>query len=225
MYLQRINDIRLDSGAVRCLQLFRDICGPNFLENTVLVTTMWDKGKDPVLVEENEDTELELINVHWNVLMQSGAMYERSNNKKEDCTNIVSRIVQRQPKMAKLQEEVAMKGLGVGETGAGMNLLKHLSAEIEKLTKTFQEKIKKLEESHAKETEARTKETEARTKETEALKKQTEVLEARLMKYELDRGLLTSGGSKRVEGQGVADKDKVRRKKTFGERLRFLVSK
>lgn len=176
MYLQRITDVRLDSGAVRCLQLFSDICGPQFLENTILLTTMWDKAKGDILVLENEDTELELKTVHWKSLMESGAVYQRSYNEKQACNEIIDLIVQKQPKMAVLQEEVGTKGLGVGDTSAGKNLSKILAEEIERLTKTFQEKFKMMEESHA--------------KETAALKKQTEHLSERLRKIEDDQIIL-----------------------------------
>ncbi|KAL0630929.1 hypothetical protein Q9L58_010217 [Maublancomyces gigas] len=185
MYLQRINDIRLDSGAVRCLQLFRDICGPRFLQNTILLTTMWDKGKDASLVLENEDTEMELKDVHWKGLIESGAVYQRSFNEKEACNKIIDLIVQKQPKMAKLQEEVGMNGLGVGDTDAGKNLLRVVSEQIAKLTETFQEKFKLLEESHAKETAAL-------EKQKEDLEKQKEDLKEKLRKYKSDRKMLIS---------------------------------
>lgn len=196
MYLQRINDTRIDSGAVRCLQLFRDICGPHFLQNTILLTTMWDKGKDATLFVENEDNEVELQTVYWKSLMQSGAMYHRSYNKQEDCNEIIDLIVQKQPKMAKLQEEVGSKGLGVGDTGAGKNLLRILSEEIAKLSKTFQEKIKLLEESQA--------------NETAGLNKQVADLKKRLKKCESDMGLLTPK---------VRDKDKIPKKESLWSRM------
>lgn len=207
MYLQRINDTRIDSGAVRCLQLFRDICGPHFLQNTILLTTMWDKGKDAALVEENEDNEVELQTVYWKSLIKSGAMYHRSYNKQEACNEIIDLIVQKQPKTAKLQEEVGRNGLGVGDTDAGKNLLKILSEEIAKLSKTFQEKFKLLEECHA--------------KEMAEWKQQRKDLEERLRKCELDKTLLTpKERSKEAAEPEVRDKDKIPKKKYWFRRFK-----
>lgn len=171
---------------------------------------MWDKGKDEILVMENEDTELELQTVHWKSLVESGAMYQRSYNEKQACNKIIDLIVQKQPKLAKLQEEVGINGLGVGETDAGRNLLKVLSEEIASLTKTFQEKFKLLEESHA--------------RDKAAFKKQTEDLEERLRKCEQDQSMLTTKEKpKATAGQEVRDKDRRSKKNWFGGSLKKLL--
>lgn len=63
LYFHRITDTRMDGGAQRCAKLFEDICGSTFLQNTALITTMWDKY--PEDFDAAEETERELINQYW----------------------------------------------------------------------------------------------------------------------------------------------------------------
>lgn len=213
MYLQRVTDTRLDGGAVRSLQLFGDICGPDFLKNTVLLTTMWDKGQSPNLVEEYEDTEQELKDNYWKELIQSGAMYMRSYNKKDACNEILNLIVQKLPEIPKLQQEVAINGLDVGDTGAGANLMKVLAAEMERITKVFQDRVRKLEESHAKLVEER-------NIESKAVAKERELWAAKLEKFERDQRLLTPRErSRRFKIQESIDKGNTRKKRGMADRI------
>lgn len=104
LYSQPITDSDLNGGLVRSLRLFGDICGPNFLKNTALMTTMWDDCLDSDQMEDNEDTELELKGVHWRYLIQRGAMYERSYSTTADCNRIINRIIEKIPNLPKLPD-------------------------------------------------------------------------------------------------------------------------
>lgn len=53
----------MDGGAIRALKLFEDICGGNFLQNSAVITTMWDKY--PGSREEHIKREQELMNEYW----------------------------------------------------------------------------------------------------------------------------------------------------------------
>lgn len=53
----------MDGGAIRCVRLFGDICGVDFLQNTALITTMWDKY--PEEVQAYKETERELLSQYW----------------------------------------------------------------------------------------------------------------------------------------------------------------
>lgn len=137
MYLHRITDGRMDGGAVRSLKLFRNICGPDFYQNTIMFTTMWDMGNDDTAFVRAEK---ELKEEHWQELMGGGAMYARGYNRKEDCNKILNMIVQKQGRIAKLQEEVGKCGLNVGETEAGKVLYTDIGKELEKMKKMFEER-------------------------------------------------------------------------------------
>lgn len=119
------------------MKLFRNICGPDFYQNTIMFTTMWDMGNDDTAFLRAEK---ELKEDHWQELMVGGAMYARGYNKKEDCNRILSMIVKKQGKIAKLQDEVGTCGLNVGETEAGKVLYTDLGKELEKMKKMFEER-------------------------------------------------------------------------------------
>lgn len=53
----------MDGGAIRALKLFEDICGGNFLQNSAVITTMWDKY--PGSHKEHIEREQELMNEYW----------------------------------------------------------------------------------------------------------------------------------------------------------------
>lgn len=53
----------MDGGAIRTLKLFQDICGAEFLRNSAVITTMWDKY--PGNEKKYRETERELINEYW----------------------------------------------------------------------------------------------------------------------------------------------------------------
>lgn len=53
----------MDGGAIRTMKLFENICGAKFLQNSVVITTMWDKY--PEDRQTNEQIERQLINEYW----------------------------------------------------------------------------------------------------------------------------------------------------------------
>lgn len=201
MYLHRITDDRMDGGAVRSLKLFRNICGENFYQNTVMFTTMWDKSNDTTALERNEK---ELIGEHWKELISGGAMYARGYNKKEGCDEILSLIVQRQPMTAKLQEEVGDQGMEVGDTVAGAFLWADLGREVEKMKKIFEERyVKFIEES-------------------KTWKIEKELLMAKMNKLERDQELLKPKKARRKAQKAETSPsrgNKATKKESFGRKV------
>lgn len=95
IYMTRITDRRFEESMARRLTRFNKLIGTDSHENTVLLTTMWDEGTTRDQIQQFEDTEQELKTHSWVELIRSGAMCERSFNKKAVCHEIISRIVQR----------------------------------------------------------------------------------------------------------------------------------
>lgn len=62
IYLQKINDIGLAYVVESFLMMFSDICVPNFLEHTVLLTTKWDKSR-ATDIETSDGSEVALKEV------------------------------------------------------------------------------------------------------------------------------------------------------------------
>lgn len=95
IYLQKITDVTLAYVVESFLLMFSDICVPNFLEHTVLLTTKWDKNRVTDL-ETSDESEVALKEVYWKSLLDAGAMYSRNYHKMRGCKDIVSMIVQKQ---------------------------------------------------------------------------------------------------------------------------------
>lgn len=200
MYLHRITDERMDGGAVRSLKLFRNICGENFYQNTVMFTTMWDKSNDTTALVRNET---ELKEDHWKELISGGAMYARGYNKKEDCNKILSLIVGKQPMTAKLQEEVGDQGMEVGHTVAGAFLWADLGREVEKMKKIFEERYVKFVE------------------ESKTWKIEKELLIAKMNKLERDQELLKPKKARRKAQKAETSPSRANRsiKESFGRKI------
>lgn len=93
IYFQRITDVELDHGAEKCLDWLSVSCGPDFIENTILLTTMWDKVTNPETALEFEEKD------ESGNYKQSGAMYGRSSNDKAGCNKIINQIIGKVPRM------------------------------------------------------------------------------------------------------------------------------
>lgn len=83
----------LDKTAEICLDWLSDVCGPEFIEHTILLTTMWDKVTNSELAWEFEEKG------ESGNSKQSGALYSRSSNDKAGCNKIINQIFGKAPKM------------------------------------------------------------------------------------------------------------------------------
>lgn len=216
VFLHRITDTRVDGGSARSLNLFGNICGADFLKNTVMVTTMWDKRRDPEDLGESEDVERDLLSEHWSHFLKvdtgtegvpvvesiggaevvelaedarsdGSAMYARSYNNKQNCEEIIRRIVAQAPGIPVLQKEVGEEGKGIGETEAGKELDRELAILQEEHLKAIDE-LGKLHEEALKASETRT---------AAMLEEEKKLREEQMAISERDRIEL----SKRVEGE------------------------
>lgn len=144
----------MDGGAIRTMKLFENICGAKFLQNSVVITTMWDKY--PENQRTNEQIERQLINEYWHNFLGvrlgkgdvrsvanckthkpielgiasndepigavSGAMYVRSDNRKETFEKIIGMMIKKDRGMPKLQRELLGERKSLRETTAGLGL-------------------------------------------------------------------------------------------------------
>lgn len=142
----------MDGGAIRCVRLFGDICGVDFLQNTALITTMWDKYPE----ETYEETERELLGQYWfnhltmrfdesgaavvdvllgprpevvtlhpditKIYTSKGAMYARSTNEKEMFENIVRQFIDQTPVIMPKLQRELNEGKLLADTIAGRRL-------------------------------------------------------------------------------------------------------
>lgn len=68
IYMHRISDIRMGWTSQQNFRMFRKLCGEKAAENVIIITTMWDKGR-----EEGESREKDLQNVYFKAALDDGA--------------------------------------------------------------------------------------------------------------------------------------------------------
>lgn len=115
IYLHRISDVRIDGTAIRNLDMFSRLCGPDAMKNVVILTTRWDETRLNVA----QRTETELINTYFKGFIDSGAQVLRHKNTVESAREVIAAIIDRPP-IAHLQViNEMMSGRSLLETEAG----------------------------------------------------------------------------------------------------------
>ena len=101
------------------LHMFRKLCGTENMANVSLVTTMWDT----VTPEVGAARERELYKPggFWASMIASGASFNRYDGTAENAQELVLSMVENDPTMIKLQQEIA-SGKALIETDAGASI-------------------------------------------------------------------------------------------------------
>jgi len=68
LFTHRITDVRMSGTPHRNLRMFGELCGAKSARNVVLLTTMWDKARNP---EEANKREAGLKERYWNVMIHT----------------------------------------------------------------------------------------------------------------------------------------------------------
>ncbi|KAF9526003.1 P-loop containing nucleoside triphosphate hydrolase protein, partial [Crepidotus variabilis] len=132
LLLHRITDNRLNGGAHRLLNVFKDICGPDALKNSLLVTTMWDQIEEA----QGSEREQELAEAFWSPMIARGARVKRFLNTPESALDIVSLLANdalQYPLL--LQVELVDEGKDLARTTAGRSILSWLNDRLDVIRK------------------------------------------------------------------------------------------
>jgi hypothetical protein len=116
--MQRISDVRMSGLPRHNLNIFRQLCGDNNLNNTVIVTTMWSK----VGREEAREAELAINNAWFKPILDKGARLSRHNNDVQSAQAIIYSIIENQPRTLRIQHELVDLGKDISQTAAGEEL-------------------------------------------------------------------------------------------------------
>ncbi|KAJ3556471.1 hypothetical protein NP233_g11970 [Leucocoprinus birnbaumii] len=96
LYMHRITDNRMAGSAETISRIFRRLCGEDFHQRVVLVTTMWpseeDATADPDEARDCETHEQDL-NKFWSSLIRHGSKIHRFNKTAEKAIDIVNAVV------------------------------------------------------------------------------------------------------------------------------------
>lgn len=151
LYLHRITDVRMERTSIRCLDLFRSICGDEFLKNTILVSTMWDSAAGSM--SKYVRNEQELKNNFWKHFLAGGATLQRSYKTKANCEAIIRHLLNRLPGTPQIQHELSIEGKNLGDTKAG----EQLRAESIELLEKFKKELEAVKAEHKKALDANNK--------------------------------------------------------------------
>ncbi|KAF8756751.1 50S ribosome-binding GTPase [Rhizoctonia solani] len=149
LYLHRITDTRVGGTDMRHLNMFKELCGTDSLQNVVYVTNMWS---NPPTEDEmfRENALRDGIDLFGGPLAL-GAQMARHYNTQESAHDIIRLLLPREPTMPKIAKEIKDENRKLEETAAGIALGHGLQDEIKKLN----EQIKRIQEEHAREKVAR----------------------------------------------------------------------
>ncbi|KAF9463766.1 P-loop containing nucleoside triphosphate hydrolase protein [Collybia nuda] len=124
IFLYRISDIRMSGISRRTLQLFRAICGEKAIQNTMIVTTMWDN----VVFKDGVERERQLSEEPFKPFLLGNAKMHRHDKGLESAQHIISLMLRNKPCPLAIQTEMVNDRKPLLETGAGLQL----SGEIQK---------------------------------------------------------------------------------------------
>ncbi|KAF8159710.1 P-loop containing nucleoside triphosphate hydrolase protein [Crassisporium funariophilum] len=119
VYLHRITDNRMSGSPHRNLRMFGHLCGNRAADKVVFVTTMWDKVKQSVA----EEREQQLKTNYWKLMIELGSKTNRFTNTEQSAWNVIKPILaEAQGEAVLIQEELHDLGKKLGETEAGKTL-------------------------------------------------------------------------------------------------------
>ena len=116
IYLQSIQNVRLQGSALDYLLVFKKLCGNDGLKNIILATTFWDMVEERVAVQR----EIELCEKFWARLIDKGASIARVSASSKDRYALIERVARNNGKFVlEVQKEVVQQGRDFMNTGAG----------------------------------------------------------------------------------------------------------
>ncbi|THG96261.1 hypothetical protein EW026_g5536 [Hermanssonia centrifuga] len=138
IYMYRISDNRVSGTAARNLQFYQQLCGPEALSNSVIVTNMW--GLVDPKVGANREQELKSKGNFFKPALDYGAKCLRHDNTTESAHNIIRAMIHNNiPKPFLIQRELIDEKKKVFQTAAGEALLRELAKLEQKHLQEMQE--------------------------------------------------------------------------------------
>lgn len=171
LFLQPINQPRLQGSEVRRTRLFKKLLGENAYQRVIIATTMWNQlSESEAMARQNERASRNDV---WGDMVSRGARVMRHDDNAQSATAIMRRLAQfRTPVELQIQQELIETGGRVALTSAGKQLDADLGAVISKLRD----------------------EIEALRKERTATAEEMRELRAKIIKYEEERDQLKETG-------------------------------
>ncbi|KAJ8689304.1 hypothetical protein PTI98_013338 [Pleurotus ostreatus] len=128
LYLHRISDNRMAGTPIKNLNMFKQLCGQDALDNVILMTTMWTEVAEGV----GESRESELRRNYWKPMIVGGSSTTRFDGTHLRAWEIIDALGTG-PKPLLIQTEMVDEGKTLPETSAGAVLLRWLSEFIREI--------------------------------------------------------------------------------------------
>ncbi|KAF2118944.1 hypothetical protein BDV96DRAFT_487804, partial [Lophiotrema nucula] len=145
IYLHRITDVRLQGAALRCLTVFKRMCGVENFYGLILATTRWDdlstaSSKEQELAKERH-RELCSTDEFWGDMVKRKALVVQLDAGTTEPMRIVQHILNKERRMVlAIQSQLAVEGRSLHETDAGRFVYKS----AESYRNNLQEKIEQV---------------------------------------------------------------------------------
>lgn len=144
LYLHRISDNRMGGCARKNLIMFKNLCGPQAIENVIFLTTFWEKVTEEV--GKSREMTLQSTEDFWGFFVRRGAKVDRHWNNSDSALSTIARFVpglaDKPPAEIKLaiQSELVDSGKSLNETSAGLELQSEFQNERESLLREIRER-------------------------------------------------------------------------------------
>ncbi|KAF9444021.1 kinase-like protein [Macrolepiota fuliginosa MF-IS2] len=125
LYLHRISDQRMAGTPLKNLDMFKKLCGGDFFEKVILMTTMWPEGDSDVDKEIYTRREQELFKIYWAEMIRKGSLTHRFMNTQASAWEILDCVVadgECRRRWINIQKELVDQGRSLSATGAGRQL-------------------------------------------------------------------------------------------------------
>ena len=115
IYLHNIRWPTMPGWAIRDVEMFQKLCGPNALQNVLLTTTQWSIT-NLAAGESNENTLR--TSGHWRALISGGAAIKRFMGR-ESGLELINQLMKKEPKPLLIQDQMVEKNMTLAKTDAG----------------------------------------------------------------------------------------------------------
>ncbi|KAF4565344.1 hypothetical protein EYR36_001914 [Pleurotus pulmonarius] len=128
LYLHRISDNRMAGTPIKNLNMFKQLCGQDALDNVILMSTMWTEVAEDV----GEGRELELQRNYWKPMIVAGSRTTRFDGSHQRAWEIIDALGPGSKPLL-IQTEMVDEGKTLPETSAGTVLLRWLGEFIREI--------------------------------------------------------------------------------------------
>ncbi|KAK3070300.1 hypothetical protein LTR53_000895 [Teratosphaeriaceae sp. CCFEE 6253] len=142
IYLQSIMDPRMYGSSLRNLKMFKDLVGPDPLQNVVLATTRWGQARKSGELElaESKEHQLKTEEAFWAPMVHRGSRVARFEDTRDSALQLILSLVDQRPVVLQIQSELVDQKKKLIDTAAGNTV----NEESKRLEKKYKDEIAQI---------------------------------------------------------------------------------